>query len=105
VFPVAEPVSERSDEAEFRHADRDDLRQRGENQQSVRRFQPRDGGGVRRGNRAAIRVRLQREGSSGASPRQSAESDDAERVRLGESPGARENVGGREARLHGTGCV
>ena len=38
----------------------------------------RDGGGVRRGNRAAIRIRLQREGSSGTSPRQSAESDDAE---------------------------
>ena len=63
----------------------------------------RDGGGVRRGNRAATRVRLQREGASGTSPRQPAESDDAERVRLGESPGARENVGGREARLHGTG--
>ena len=38
----------------------------------------RDGGGVRRGNRAAIRVRLQRSGKSGTSPRQPAESDDAE---------------------------
>jgi len=38
----------------------------------------RDGGGVRRGNRAATRVRLQREGASGTSPRQPAESDDAE---------------------------
>ena len=63
----------------------------------------RDGGGVRRGNRAAIRVRLQREGSSGTGTRQSAESDDAERIRFGESPGACEDVGGREARLHGTG--
>ena len=63
----------------------------------------RDGGGVRRGNRAAIRVRLQREGASGTSPRQPAESDDAERVRFGESSSARKDVGGREARLHGTG--
>ena len=63
----------------------------------------RDGGGVRRGNRAEIRIRLQREGAGGTSPRRSAESDDAERVRFGESPGARENVGGRETRLHGTG--
>ena len=38
----------------------------------------RDGGGVRRGNRAEIRVRLQREWAGGTSPRQSAESDDAE---------------------------
>lgn len=38
----------------------------------------RDGGGLRRGNRAAIRIRLQREGASGASSRQPAESDDAE---------------------------
>ena len=65
----------------------------------------RDGGGVRRGNRAAIRVRLQREGSSGTGTRQSAESDDAERVRFGESSGARENVGGREACVHRTGRV
>ena len=65
----------------------------------------RDGGGVRRGNRAATRVRLQREGSSGTSPRQPAESDDAERVRLGESSGACENVGGREACVHRTGRV
>ena len=65
----------------------------------------RDGGGVRRGNRAATRVRLQREGASGTSPRQPAESDDAERVRLGESSGACENVGGREACVHGTGRV
>ena len=65
----------------------------------------RDGGGVRRGNRAEIRVRLQREGKSGTSSRQPVESDDAERVRLGESPGARENVGGCEARLHGAGRV
>ena len=63
----------------------------------------RDGGGVRRGNRAEIRIRLQREGAGGTSPRQSAESNDAERIRFGESPGARENVGGRKARLHGTG--
>ena len=63
----------------------------------------RDGGGVRRGNRAEIRIRLQREGASGTSSRQPAESDDAERVRFGESPGARENVGGRKARLHGAG--
>ena len=49
----------------------------------------RDGGGVRRGNRAAIRIRLQRKGASSTNPRQSAESDDAERVRLGESCGAR----------------
>ena len=65
----------------------------------------RDRGGVRRGNRAEIRIRLQREGAGGTSPRQSAESDDAERVRFGESSGARENVGGREARLHGAGRV
>ena len=65
----------------------------------------RDGGGLRRRNRAAIRIRLQREGSSGTSSRQSAESDDAERVRHGESPGACENVGGREARLHGAGRI
>ena len=65
----------------------------------------RDGGGVRRGNRAATRVRLQREGASGTSPRQPAESDDAERVRLGESSGACENVGGREACVHRTGRV
>ena len=38
----------------------------------------RDGGGLRQRNRAAIRVRLQREGASGTSPRQPAESDDAE---------------------------
>ena len=63
----------------------------------------RDGGGVRRGNRAAILIRLQRKGASSTNPRQSAESDDAERVRLGESSGACENVGGREARLHGSG--
>ena len=65
----------------------------------------RDRGGVRRGNRAAIRVRLQREGASGTSSRQPAESDDAERVRFGESPGACENVGGREACVHRTGRV
>ena len=65
----------------------------------------RDRGGVRRGNRAEIRIRLQREGAGGTSPRQSAESDDAERVRLGESSGACENVGGREACVHRTGRV
>ena len=65
----------------------------------------RDGGGVRRGNRAAIRIRLQREGSSGTSLRQSAESDDAERIRFGDSSSARKDVGGREARLHGTGRI
>ena len=65
----------------------------------------RDGGGVRRGNRAAIRIRLQREGSSGTSPRQSAESDDAERIRFGESPGAREDRGSWSACVHGTGRI
>ena len=65
----------------------------------------RDGGGVRRGNRAATRVRLQREGASGTSPRQPAESDDAERVRLGESSGAREDRRSWSARLHGTGRI
>ena len=39
---------------------------------------PREGGGLRRRNRAVIRIRLQREGASGTSPRQPAESDDAE---------------------------
>ena len=65
----------------------------------------RDGGGVRRGNRVAIRVRLQREGSSGTGTRQSAESDDAERVRFGESPSARKDRRSWSECVHGTGCV
>ena len=65
----------------------------------------RDRGGVRRGNRAEIRIRLQREGAGGTSPRQSAASDDAERVRLGESSGAREDRRSWSACVHGIGCV
>ena len=65
----------------------------------------RDGGGVRRGNRAEIRIRLQREGAGGTSPRQSAESDDAERIRFGESSGAREDRGSWSACVHGTGRI